>query len=140
MPEEMVAPVAESVGKLIRPGGTVMLVLFGTCAPGEIVVEALRGRPKAMFRRFTRKPVASRIGGEHFTVHYHREREIRTAMARWFAWGGRTGIGIFVPPSAAEPWISRHPRLLGALERVDRRFARSLAALGDHVLYRFVRR
>ena len=48
-------------------------------------------------------------------------------------------IGLFVPPSAAEPWISRHPRLLGLLEALDRGLSRPLAMLGDHVLYRFVR-
>jgi hypothetical protein len=50
------------------------------------------------------------------------------------------GVGVFVPPSAAEPWISRHPRLLSVLERLDSRLSAPLAALGDHVLYRFVRR
>jgi hypothetical protein len=51
----------------------------------------------------------------------------------------RRGIGVFVPPSAAEPWISRQPRLLDALERLDDLFARPLAALGDHVLYELKR-
>jgi hypothetical protein len=44
-----------------------------------------------------------------------------------------------VPPSAAEPWISRHPGLLGLLKAADRVATRPLAGLGDHVLYRFVR-
>jgi hypothetical protein len=48
-------------------------------------------------------------------------------------------VGVFVPPSAAEPWISAHPRLLGALETLDKGLAGPLAAFGDHVLYRFVR-
>jgi len=44
-----------------------------------------------------------------------------------------------VPPSAAEPWISQQPRLLAAMEAVDRKLARPLAMLGDHVLYQFRR-
>jgi hypothetical protein len=56
-----------------------------------------------------------------------------------FALESSEGVGIFVPPSAAEPWISGHPRLLGLLEAADRLAARPLAFLGDHILYRFVR-
>ena len=48
----------------------------------------------------------------------------------------RLGIGIFVPPSAAEPWISGHPAILQSLERLDRIASRPLAIFGDHVLYR----
>jgi hypothetical protein len=51
----------------------------------------------------------------------------------------RVGIGVAVPPSAAEPWISEHPHLLAAMEMLDRGLARPLAALGDHVLYQFRR-
>ena len=60
-------------------------------------------------------------------------------MSPWFEPRGREAIGLFVPPSAAEPWISRHPRFLATLELLDRVFAKPLAPLGDHVLYRFVR-
>jgi hypothetical protein len=49
------------------------------------------------------------------------------------------GIGILVPPSAAEPWISRFPRLIRGLEVLDRRLAAPLALLGDHVLLHFER-
>lgn len=133
-------PVAGGLARLIRPGGAALLVLFGSCSPGEIVVEALRGRPSAMFRRFATKPVPARLGGQEFTVSYHRADAIKAAMAPWFAYEGRLGIGVFVPPSAAEPWISRHPQLLSLLETLDRSAARPLAMFGDHVLYRFVRK
>jgi hypothetical protein len=52
----------------------------------------------------------------------------------------RRGIGIFVPPSAAEPAISNFPRLLAVLEGLDRVASRPLALLGDHVLYHLERR
>lgn len=133
------SPFARGLARLVRPGGHVLLVLFGTCCPGEILVEALRGRPGAMLRRFSAEPVEARLGGQKFTVRYHRARDVKAAMAPWFAYRGRRGIGVFVPPSAAEPWISRHPGLLGVLETLDRVASRPLAVLGDHVLYHFVR-
>lgn len=133
------AVVGRGLARLVRPGGIVALVLFGACAPGEFVVELARLRPRAALRRLSRGAVAARLGGHHFTVRYHRPREIESAMAPWLRPIGRRGIGVFVPPSAAEPWISRHPRLLRMLEALDERAAIPLALLGDHVMYCFER-
>lgn len=133
------APVARGMARLVRPGGQAVLVMFGTACPGEVIVECLRGRPRSALRRLARGDVPARLGGHAFTVRYHRGAEIDRAMAPWFMPAGRQAIGLFVPPSAAEPWISRHPRLLALLEALDDRFARRLALLGDHVLYRYVR-
>ena len=133
------AAVGRGLARLVRPGGIVALVLFGPFAPGEFVVELARFRPRAALRRLSRGAVAARLGGHHFTVRYHRPGEIEAAMAPWLRPIGRRGIGVFVPPSAAEPWISRHPRLLRMLEALDERAATRLALLGDHVMYCFER-
>jgi hypothetical protein len=116
-----------------------MLVLFGKFAPGEIIVETLQGRPRQAFRRFGRRPVLAKLGGQNFHICYHTAREIRAAMHPCFRLARRMGIGIAVPPSAAEPWISGHPRLLKLLSYFDTVASRRLAALGDHVLYQFQR-
>ena len=132
-------PFARGLARMLRPGAPAILVMFGTCCPGEWLVEALRGRSEAAFRRFARGEQPARLGGRRFTVRYHRRAELERAMAPWFRPAGRRGVGVFVPPSAAEPWISRHPGLLRGLEALDRRLATPLAVFGDHVLYRFVR-
>jgi SAM-dependent methyltransferase len=133
------APFASGLAKLLRPGAPALLVVFGRICPGEWLVELLRGRPKNAFRRIAVGDRPARLSGREFSVRYHRRREIERAMAPWFRPDGRKGVGVFVPPSAAEPWISGHKRLLGALEALDRAFAKPLASFGDHVLYRFVR-
>jgi SAM-dependent methyltransferase len=130
---------AQGLAKLLRPGAPALLVVFGCCCPGEWLVETLRGRPKNALRRSAPGDHPARLGGRTFTVRYHRRRELERAMAPWFRPTGRRGVGVFVPPSAAEPWISNHPRLLQALETLDRGLSGPLAMLGDHVLYRFVR-
>ena len=130
---------ARGLARLLRPGSTAVLVLFGKFAPGEIVVECLRGRPRHALRRFRRDAVPARIGAYDFTVRYHDARAISVAMRPWFRLVRRLGIGIFVPPSAAAPWISGHPRLLALLCRLDGLVRRQLAPLGDHVLYHFER-
>jgi SAM-dependent methyltransferase len=136
---EDLEPVARGLARLVRPGGAAVLVLFGTCCPGEILVESLRCHPRQALRRFKTSAAPARLGGEHFTVTYHRASAIARAMRPWFELTQKLGIGVFVPPSAAEPWISRHPALLKVLETFDRPASRYLAPLGDHVLYRFVR-
>ena len=132
-------PVARGLARLLKTGAPALLVVFGTIPPGELVVELLRRNPRAAVRRLARGDVEARLGGQHFTVRYHRRRDVVTAFAPWFRLRQARGIGVFVPPSAAEPWVSRHPRLVGALEALDRAVAAPLAALGDHVLYALVR-
>lgn len=132
-------PVGRGLARLVRPGGRVLLVIFGVCPPGEWLVQLLRGDLRAAFRRASRGVVVARMGGNDFPVRYHRGRDLVRAMAPAFRLTRRLGIGIFVPPSAAEPWISGHPRTLQSLERIDRIASRPLAVLGDHVLYEFER-
>jgi ubiquinone/menaquinone biosynthesis C-methylase UbiE len=132
-------PVVRGLAHLIRPRGTALLVLFGCFSPGEMLVEALCGRPRQVLRRFASGPKPARLGGKHFTVTYHRSWALKAAMTPWFRLRRRTGIGVFVPPSAAEPWISGHPHLLKILEYLDRAAERPLAAFGDHILYQFER-
>jgi SAM-dependent methyltransferase len=133
-------PVARGLSALVRPGGTAALVLFGTFCPGEWVIETLRARPRAALRRFRREPVPARLGGEDFNIRYFRTREVKQAMSPWFDFTASLGIGVCVPPSAAEPWISSRPRLLSRLERMDRVASRLVPFLGDHVMYLFTRR
>ena len=131
--------VAKGLASLLKPGAVAMLVLFGTCCPGEMLVETLRGRPHNALRRFGRRATPARLAKRDFEVFYHRALALRRAFQPWFELERKIGIGVAVPPSAAEPWISRHPRLLTHMEAFDRVMARSLASLGDHVLYQFRR-
>lgn len=125
----LAAPLAD----LLRPGAACMLVVFGPFPPGEVLVELLRGRPRSAFRRLRREAPA-RIGREHFRVWYPSPGTVARALAPHFTLRGMHGIGVLVPPSAAEPEISRFPRLVAALEAADRVLAGPLARLADHVL------
>jgi SAM-dependent methyltransferase len=134
------APVGNALAELVRPGGCAMLVLFGCCCPGEVVTEAVRGRFRNCFRRFARGDVPATLGGRRFAVRYHRRADLERAMAPGFRLVRTRAIGLFVPPSAAEPWISRHPHLLAAMSAADAALSKLLAPLGDHVLFVFERR
>jgi SAM-dependent methyltransferase len=132
-------PVARGLARLLKAGAPAMLVLFGTFCPGEMLTEVLRGRPHLALRRCKRSEAPARVAKHEFQVVYHRRAALLRAFAPWFVLERRIGIGVTVPPSAAEPWISRRPRLLTAMEALDRVLARPLAVLGDHVLYQFRR-
>ena len=131
--------VAHGLANLLRTGGAVALVLFGTLPPGEILLQLARGRPGVAFRRFRTGAVPARLGGRSFSVWYHRPGAVARAFRPWFRLERRLGIGVFVPPSAAEPAISRYPRALAAMERLDVVLEHPLALLGDHVLFEFTR-
>jgi ubiquinone/menaquinone biosynthesis C-methylase UbiE len=126
--------IAAPLARLVRPRGTCVLVVFGTRSIGEVVVELLRGRPRAALRRFGRGAAPAKLGGEHFEVWYPSPRQVANALAPWFRLRAVRGIGILVPPSAAEPWISRFPRVVGAMAALDSVLTVPLARLGDHVL------
>lgn len=133
------APVARGLARLLKPGAVAMLVLFGTCCPGEIITEILRGRPRSALRRFRHGESTARLANHQFNVVYHRRASLKRAFAPWFVLEKRFGIGIAVPPSAAEPWITQQPRLLAMMETFDKLASRPFAILGDHVLYQFRR-
>jgi SAM-dependent methyltransferase len=132
-------PVAHGLAQLLKPGAATILVLFGTCCPGEFIIELLRGRQGQALRRFKRGEVQARIARREFVVRYHRCAELERAFAPWFVLERRLGIGVAVPPSAAEPWISKHPRVLASMVKFDQLFAQSMAIFGDHILYQFRR-
>lgn len=132
-------PVARGLAHLLKPDSAAMLVVFGTLCPGEMVVEILRGRPQLALRRLKPGVVPARLAKRHFQVVYHQAAELERAFAPWFELEKRVGIGVMVPPSAAEPWISNHPTFLSLLEAMDRKIAERLAHFGDHVLYQFRR-
>jgi SAM-dependent methyltransferase len=132
-------PVARGLARLLKPGAPAMLVLFGTFCPGEMVVETLRGRPHLALRRCTRGEAPARLAKREFHVVYHRRAEIARAFAPWFALEKSLGIGVTVPPSAAEPWISKQTRLLAAMETLDHVLSRPFAMFADHVLYQLRR-
>jgi SAM-dependent methyltransferase len=132
-------PVGRALARLLRPGAHALLVVFGPCSVGEILVQMLRGDPAAALRRFRSGAVPARVRNREFVVRYPSPRAIAGTLRPWFRLKRVRGIGVFVPPSAAEPTISRYPRLVRILEALDRVATAPLALGADHVLLDFER-
>ncbi|MEO6325011.1 MAG: class I SAM-dependent methyltransferase [Thermoanaerobaculia bacterium] len=131
--------VARGLSALLHETARAQLVVFGPCSPGEVATLLLKGRFRSAFRRFSRRPAAARVAGHTFTVSYPAPAAYARSFAPWFRLEHIRGIGVLVPPSSAEPFISRLPGLLALLEAGDRVLSAPLALLGDHVLLDFVR-
>jgi hypothetical protein len=113
--------------------------VFGPCSIGEILVQLLRGDPSAAVRRFRSGPVPARVRNRDFVVRYPSPGTVARHLRPWFRLIRVRGIGIFVPPSAAEPTISRYPQLVRLLEALDRVAEAPLALGADHILLDFER-
>jgi len=106
----------------------------------EFVWYLLRANPRKAMRRWSGHSTAT-LNGIAVTVHYPTIAAFAKAFTPHFALQGFTGVGIFVPPSYAEPWIRNRPRLLALMCRLDRAICHLplLRTLGDHVLLHLVR-
>ena len=135
-----VRPVARSLAKLVRPGGSVLLCVWNRVCLAEVIWYLAHGHPKKAVRRFSRKPTA-RLGDAMISVSYRSIREMRRAFWPWFAVSSRRSVGLFVPPSYMERLTGRRENLLARLEQLDRLLAGwpILRDVGDHVLLEFVR-
>lgn len=128
-------PVADSLGRLIRPGGHLALCILGRCCVWEMAHFLRRGQAAKAFRRFRRGGCPSSMG---IRVYYHSAEQIRRAFAPRFQLVDWRGIGVCVPPSYVDPISERATSRMAA---ADRKLADLpvLRALGDHRLFLFRR-
>jgi hypothetical protein len=108
--------VANGLAGHLRPGGRALLCVMGPTVPWEWAWFLARGQPRKAMRRF-------RMGGAPWrglTIQYPSIGDLRRAFARHFAYRRVTAVGALVPPTYAEAWASRYPRLLATLDKCER--------------------
>jgi SAM-dependent methyltransferase len=129
------APVARSLGSLIRPGGYLAICVLGRFCAWEVAHYLRGGRPAKAFRRLRHGGCESSLG---LHVYYHAPRRILEAFSLEFAPVRSYGIGVCVPPSYVSG-ISE--RAVSAMAALDRRFEHLpvFRSLGDHRLFIFRR-
>lgn len=134
---------AKNVGRLLRPGATMLLCLMGPCCGWEIAWYLAQGNPGKAFRRLRHGGVTARIaGGPPIRVYYPGVSSLARAFAPHFRLRAIKGIGVLVPPSYFEAWADRFPRLFRSAMRADTvlQGCPGLRLLADHVLLKFERR
>jgi SAM-dependent methyltransferase len=124
--------VACGLASLMRPGAIAVLCVMGPHCPWEWLWYLGHGRPAKAFRRL--KP-----GGtvwRDMTIRYPSAAETARAFAPEFRLRRASALGALLPPSYAEAWAKRHPALIAALDRAERRWETfpPLVRLADHYL------
>jgi len=133
-------PFASNLAALVKPSGPVLLCLWSRVCVAEFFWYLLHGQPRKACRRFSGKTTA-KIGATTIPVTYPTVSSVRRAFSPWFELRSRCAVGLFVPPSYVERWMSKHPKILARLEQLDQVSAGwpIFRDAGDHVLLELVR-
>jgi hypothetical protein len=110
---------------------------MGPVVPWEWIWFLAHGKSAAAFRRLRGK--GTQWSG--IAIHYPSVAATCGAFAPEFRLLRRSAIGALVPPPYTEKWIGRFPRVIAALDRVERRVETwwPLPMLADHYLLEFER-
>jgi SAM-dependent methyltransferase len=135
-------PLVIDLAALLRPGASALLCLMGPCCAWEIVWYLAKGKPRKAFRRLRRAGVTAELA-RHAAVHvqYPGVRSLVRTFFPEFRFRSVKGIGVSVPPSYAEGWAARSPRLFDFCVRADSALGRcpGIRVFADHILLRFER-
>jgi SAM-dependent methyltransferase len=133
-----VCGVAAGLAARLRPGAMALLCVMGPLVPWEWAWFVWHGQPARAFRRLRRGGVPWR----GLTIHYPSMRTVRRAFRPWFRLRRASALGALLPPSYAEEWAARRPRLLARLNRWERRLETVLPLpwLADHYVLELERR
>jgi ubiquinone/menaquinone biosynthesis C-methylase UbiE len=126
--------IGQTLTRLIRPEGYLVVCLMGRFCLRESAHYALRGQFKKAARRWSGETLTS----AGLRVSYPRLKQVRQALPQGFDLVGDVGIGVSVPPSFVE---GTPAPLLNALAKLDARIESSRIgrAIGDHRLFVFRR-
>ena len=119
----------------LRPGAPLLLCLSARYCLWEIFHHLLHGRVRKAFRRCGGVTEA-KVDGLSFPVYYPTVSQLRRVFGPALRIVSITGVGITVPPSYLNDWITRYPQLLALLTRIDETIQQwpLLRVLGDHML------
>lgn len=115
----------------LRPGAVAILCIMGPRVPWEWLWFLSRGRPGSAFRRMRGPRQWSGIA-----IRYPTIGATVNAFAPHFRLLRAGAIGALLPPPYTEKSLGRYPRVLAALEHLERRWEEKwpLPQLADHYL------
>lgn len=121
---------ASALAARLRPGACAILCIMGPVVPWEWVWFLAQGDPAKAFRRLRR--AGTQWSG--ITVHYPSIAKTRRAFAPEFRMLRVSALGAVLFPPYTEWRMARFPRVIAALERVERHLETvwPLPQLADH--------
>lgn len=118
----------------LMPSGAVFVaVAMGRFCAWETLYFVAKGRMRQAFRRMGKNPVPAPLGnGVYVDTWYYGPKELAACFPGFQVRAVRP-IGFWLPPSYLDPFFARWPRLLKAMETLERRFNHRIWALAsDH--------
>lgn len=128
--------VLASLPSLVKPGGTVCLVILPEFCLWEALL-VLRGKWKTAFRRFfSRGGRSAHIEGKQFLCWYYNPGYVIRRMSKEFRVLELEGLCSIVPPSYIEHFAERHPRAYRFLRNCEERWKgrRPWRSIGDYYI------
>lgn len=129
---------ADGLAGCLRPGAVALLCVMGPTVPWEWAWYLAQGRPGKAFRRLDPRGCA----WQGITIRYPSVRVLKRAFGTHFRCLRVAALGALLPPPYTEQRLARHPRLLAALDRIERQLDTCwpLPQLADHYLVELERR
>jgi SAM-dependent methyltransferase len=137
---ENLGQTARDLAALVAPGSPLLLCFSTRFCISEMLWFLFHGQIRKAFRRCSGHATA-KVSEFTVNVHYPTIRDLRKLFAPSFVIRSYRGIGVTVPPSYVEAFISKHPKALDLLRSIDESICDlpGFRAIGDHVLIRFER-
>lgn len=131
---------AKDLATLLPLGAPLLVCLSTRFCMWEMLWFLLHGNFRKAFRRCSGRAIA-KVGEFTVDVYYPTLRQLQRLFAPSFVLRSCMAVGVTVPPSYVESWIRSHPKLLTALQVIDKTISRypGFRVLGDHMLLHFER-
>jgi anaerobic magnesium-protoporphyrin IX monomethyl ester cyclase len=113
-------PVAAQLKRLVRPGGTVTMMIMPAVCPWE-VLHLVKGKFSFAFRRFKPNGAVANIDGHRFLTYYHSPMKVIKSFGPEFQVLKLRGVGSLSPPPYMERLAVRFPRAYQMLTALDER-------------------
>jgi ubiquinone/menaquinone biosynthesis C-methylase UbiE len=131
-----VGKVLKGFSSLLRPGGTITLVIMPPFCLWE-TLQVFRGRFRDASRRFFSKHGRKAIvEGKEFTCWYYKPSLIKRVLEKEFNCIGLEGLCSLVPPSYMENFPIKFPNLFSFLKEMETRFISTwpVRNMGDYYI------
>lgn len=115
-------PVLESFDHVLRPGGTIVLVLMPRVCLWELAL-VVTGQFRLAFRRLSRNGTVAHLEGRRFPVYYFDPRRVIDELGPGYEVLGLEGLSVFTPTAESKNLAKRHRRLYATLCWLDDRLA-----------------
>jgi SAM-dependent methyltransferase len=134
-------PLAEWLGKRVRPGGKIAFGIMSPYCAWEIMWHGAHGDLRSATRRLRRSTRFKPTHTVDIPIYYPPPRRIARDFASYFERTHIEGLALVLPPSEIYPVIEKRPKLHTRLTNLDNRLSRVklLAPFADHYWIEFER-